>query len=54
MNVSRASVSGVQPITLVGLVIADLNQPTNPPDEQLAETAGATRWSPLTSSNDHK
>jgi len=54
MNVSRASVSGVQPITLVGLVIADLNQPTNLPDEQLAETVGATGWSPLTSSNDHK
>jgi len=31
-----------------------LNQPTNPPDEQLAETVGATSWSPLTSSNDHK
>ena len=46
MNVSRASVSGVQPIALVGLVIADLNQPTNLPDEQLAETVGATRWSP--------
>ena len=54
MNVSRASVSGVQPITLVGLVIADLNQPTNLPDEQLAETVGATGGSPLTSSNDRK
>src|SRR5438552_18645606 len=46
MNDSRANVSCVQPIAFVGLVIAELNQPTNLPDAQLAETVGATRWSP--------